>query len=87
MRRTQGQASSIINRGNLEIILNKLFAAVDEKPSILAQKEYQILNLLSSRKGTNLAKYIVVSHLYSGIKEPESIIIDIFLCKKRKKPE
>lgn len=87
MRRTHGHASSIINIGNLEINLNKHFAAVDEKPVSLTHKEYQILHLLSVRKGAILNKDIFLSHLYGGIDEPESKIIDVFICKLRKKLE
>lgn len=71
MRRTHGQASSIIDIGNLEINLNKHFAAVDEKPVSLTHKEYQILHLLSVRKGAILNKDIFLFHLYGGMDKPE----------------
>ena len=85
MRRTHGHASSFSNIGNLEINVNKHFAAVDEKPASLTHKEYQIPHLLSVRKGAILNKDIFLSHLYGGIDEPESKIIDVFICKLRKK--
>ena len=71
MRRPHGQASSIIDIGNLEINLNKHFAAVDEKPVSLTHKEYQILHLLSVRKGAILNKDIFLFHLYGGMDKPE----------------
>ena len=64
--------SAIIDIGNLEINLNKHFAAVDEKPVSLTHKEYQIPHLLSVRKEAFLNKDIFLSHLYGDIEEPES---------------
>ena len=64
--------SAIIDIGNLEINLNKHFAAVDEKPVSHTHKEYQIPHLLSFRKGASLNKDIFLSHLYGDIEEPES---------------
>jgi two-component system cell cycle response regulator CtrA len=41
--------------------------------------------LLSLRKGTTLTKEMFLNHLYGGIDEPELKIIDVFVCKLRKK--
>ena len=87
MRRTHGHASFVIDIGDLEINLNKHFAAVDEKPVSLTHKKYQILHLLSVRKEAILDKGIFLSHFYGGIEKPESKIIDVFICKLRKKLE
>ena len=51
----------------------------------LTGKEYQMLELLSLRKGTTLTKEMFLNHLYGGIDEPEIKIIDVFMCKLRKK--
>ena len=51
----------------------------------LTSKEYQMLELLSLRKGTTLTKEMFLNHLYGGIDEPELKIIDVFICKLRKK--
>jgi len=51
----------------------------------LTVKEYQILELLSLRKGTTLTKEMFLNHLYGGMDEPEIKIIDVFICKLRKK--
>ena len=48
-------------------------------------KEYSILELLSLRKGTTLTKEMFLDHLYGGMDEPELKIIDVFICKLRKK--
>ena len=51
----------------------------------LTGKEYQMLELLSLRKGRTLTKEMFLNHLYGGIDEPEVKIIDVFTCKLRKK--
>ena len=51
----------------------------------LTGKEYQILEILALRKGTTLSKEIFLNHLYGGMDEPELKIIDVFICKLRKK--
>jgi two-component system cell cycle response regulator CtrA len=51
----------------------------------LTGKEYQMLELLSLRKGTTLTKEIFLNHLYGGRDEPEGKIIDVFMCHLRKK--
>ena len=51
----------------------------------LTRKEYQMLELLSLRKGTPLTKEMFLNHLYGGTDEPEVKIIDVFICKLRKK--
>ena len=62
-----------------------LNGAVEGKPVNLTGKEYQILELLSLRKGTTLTKEMFLNHLYGGMDEPELKIIDVFICKLRKK--
>jgi two-component system cell cycle response regulator CtrA len=51
----------------------------------LTGKEYGILELLSLRKGTAITKEMFLNHLYGGMDEPELKIIDVFVCKLRKK--
>jgi two-component system cell cycle response regulator CtrA len=51
----------------------------------LTGKEYQMLELLSLRKGTTLTKEMFLNHLYGGMDEPELKIIDVFMCKLRRK--
>ena len=58
---------------------------VEEKSVHLTGKEYGILELLSLRKGTTLTKEMFLNHLYNGMDEPELKIIDVFVCKLRKK--
>ena len=58
---------------------------IDGRPIRLTGKEYAILELLSLRKGATLTKEMFLNHLYGGIDEPELKIIDVFVCKLRKK--
>jgi two-component system, cell cycle response regulator CtrA len=51
----------------------------------LTRKEYQMLELLSLRKGMPLTKEMFLNHLYGGMDEPEPKIIDVFVCKLRRK--
>ena len=85
VRRSQGHSESIIRTGRLGVNLDTRMAMVDDKPLHLTGKEYGILELLSLRKGTTLTKEMFLNHLYGGIDEPELKIIDVFVCKLRKK--
>jgi two-component system cell cycle response regulator CtrA len=85
IRRARGHAESVIRTGRLAVNLDSRTAEVDEQMLHLTGKEYQILELLSIRKGTTLTKEMFLNHLYGGIDEPEVKIIDVFICKLRKK--
>jgi two-component system cell cycle response regulator CtrA len=71
----------------LMVNLDTRAVEVDSKPLHLTSKEYGILELLSLRKGSTLTKEMFLNHLYGGIDEPELKIIDVFVCKLRKKLE
>jgi len=85
VRRSQGHSQSIITTGKLAVNLDSSMVEVDGKPVHLTGKEYGILELLSLRKGTTLTKEMFLNHLYGGMDEPELKIIDVFICKLRKK--
>jgi two-component system cell cycle response regulator CtrA len=85
VRRSKGHSESIIRTGKLSVNLDTRSVEVDAKPLHLTSKEYSILELLSLRKGTTLTKEMFLNHLYGGIDEPELKIIDVFVCKLRKK--
>ena len=89
IRRTTTQSTSIIKTGLLEVDINKHTASVDGNPIHLTTKEYLILELLSLKKdGHPLSKEQILNHLYSAVDdEPELKIIDVFVCKLRKKIE
>ena len=85
VRRSKGHAQSIITTGKFSVNLDAKTVEVGERPVHLTGKEYQMLELLSLRKGTTLTKEMFLNHLYGGMDEPELKIIDVFICKLRKK--
>ena len=85
VRRSKGHAQSVIITGDLLVNLDQKTVEVDGARVHLTGKEYQMLELLSLRKGTTLTKEMFLNHLYGGMDEPELKIIDVFICKLRKK--
>lgn len=85
VRRSQGHSQSVIRTGKLAVNLDTSTVEVEGHPIHLTGKEYGILELLSLRKGTTLTKEMFLNHLYGGMDEPELKIIDVFICKLRKK--
>jgi two-component system cell cycle response regulator CtrA len=85
VRRSKGHAQSIITTGRVNVNLDAKTVDVANVPVHLTGKEYQMLELLSLRKGTTLTKEMFLNHLYGGMDEPELKIIDVFICKLRKK--
>jgi two-component system, cell cycle response regulator CtrA len=85
VRRSKGYAESIIQTGDLIVNLGAKTVKVNAAPVYLTTKEYQMIELLSLRKGMTLTKETILNHLYGGVDEPELKIIDVFMCKLRKK--
>ncbi|MGZ3276170.1 MAG: response regulator transcription factor [Caulobacteraceae bacterium] len=85
VRRAKGHAQSIIQIGNLAVNLDIKAAEIDGERVPLSSKEYQLLELLALRRGTTLTKETFLNHLYGEMDEPEAKIIDVFVCKLRKK--
>ena len=85
VRRSKGHSQSIIRTGKLAVNLDAKTVEVDSARVHLTGKEYAMLELLSLRKGTTLTKEMFLNHLYGGMDEPELKIIDVFICKLRKK--
>jgi two-component system, cell cycle response regulator CtrA len=69
----------------LAVNLDAQTVEVDGARVHLTGKEYAMLELLSLRKGTTLTKEMFLNRLYRGMDEPEIKIIDVFICKLRKK--
>ncbi|MBL4836218.1 MAG: response regulator transcription factor [Kordiimonadaceae bacterium] len=85
VRRSKGHSQSIIKTGKLAVNLDTKTVEVANQRVHLTGKEYAMLELLSLRKGSTLTKEMFLNHLYGGIDEPELKIIDVFICKLRKK--
>lgn len=85
VRRSKGHSESIIRTGKMVVNMDARSVEVAGRRLHVTGKEYSILELLSLRKGTTLTKEMFLDHLYGGIDEPELKIIDVFICKLRKK--
>jgi two-component system cell cycle response regulator CtrA len=75
----------VIRTGRLALDLAARTVEIDGKPLNVTPKEYGILELLSLRRGRTLTKEMFLDHLYGGMDEPEQKIVDVFICKLRKK--
>jgi two-component system cell cycle response regulator CtrA len=84
-RRSQGHARSVVETGDLVVNLDEKTVHINHVRVNLTRKEYQMLELLSLRKGSTLTKEMFLNQLYGGMDEPELKIIDVFMCKIRKK--
>lgn len=85
IRRSKGHASATITVGAITLDLDGKTVKVLEDRVHLTGREYQMLELLMLRRGTTLTKENFLNHLYGGMDEPELKIIDVFICKLRKK--
>jgi two-component system, cell cycle response regulator CtrA len=85
VRRSKGHPASMIRIGRLAVDLASRTVTVEGQPLKVTAKEYGILELLALRRGTTLSKEVFLDHLYGGRDEPEQKIIDVFICKLRKK--
>ena len=85
VRRSKGHAQSVIQTGDMVVNLDSKTVEVNGHPVHLTGKEYGMLELLSLRKGTTITKEMFLNHLYGGLDEPDLKIIDVFVCKLRKR--
>jgi len=85
VRRSKGHAQSVMTVGDLVVNLDQKTVEISGARLHLTGKEYQMLELLALRKGTTITKEALLSQLYGGMDEPGMKIIDVFICKLRKK--
>jgi two-component system cell cycle response regulator CtrA len=85
VRRSKGHAQSVIQTGDLIVNLDSKTAEINQVRVHLTGKEYEMLEFLSLRKAMTVTKEMFLSQLYGGMDEPEAKIIDVFICKLRKK--
>ena len=85
VRRSKGYSQSTLQIGAMQLSLDSREVHVDGQQVHLTGKEYSILELLVLRKGMILTKEAFLNPLYGGMDEPEMKIIDVFVCKLRKK--
>jgi two-component system cell cycle response regulator CtrA len=87
VRRSKGHSQSVIKTGPITVNLDSRTVDVNGNQLHLTSKEYGLIELMSLRKGSTLTKEMFLNHLYGGMDEPEVKIIDVFVCKLRKKIE
>jgi len=85
VRRSRGHAQSVITTDDLCVNLDTKMVEIAGTRVHLTAKEYQMLELLALRKGMTLTKEMFLNHLYGGMDEPGIKIVDVFMCKLRKK--
>jgi two-component system, cell cycle response regulator CtrA len=85
VRRSKGHAQSAVQTGDLIISFDTKKVEVNGSAVYLTNKEYKMLELLALRKGMTITKETFLNYLYGGMDEPEGKIIDVFMCKLRKK--
>lgn len=85
VRRSKGLSHSRITVGSIQLDMDSNIVTVEDKTVHLTEKEYRILELLFLRSGSIVTKESFLNHLYSGTDEPDIKIIDVFVCKLRRK--
>jgi two-component system, cell cycle response regulator CtrA len=85
IRRSRGHSQAKLRVGRLQLNLDTQLVTVNGQEVHLTGKEFAILELLVLRKGMILTKDTFLNHLYGGMDEPEAKIIDVFICKLRRK--
>ncbi|CAI3944063.1 DNA-binding response regulator [Commensalibacter papalotli (ex Botero et al. 2024)] len=79
-------ADRIIKVDQLQINLETREVFVNGNIVRLTGKEYAILEMLILRRGVLISKITILNYLYpEGVDEPDMKIIDVFVCKLRKK--
>src|SRR5215204_2211564 len=85
LRRSGDQVESAIRCGDITVKLDQKRAQIKGRDLGLTTKEYEVLQLLATRQGTPITKDMFLSHLYGGMDEPDQKIIDVYICKLRRK--
>jgi two-component system cell cycle response regulator CtrA len=85
VRRSKGLSHSRITVGSVQLDMDSNIVTVEDNTVHLTEKEYRILELLFLRSGSIVTKESFLNHLYSGTDEPDIKIIDVFVCKLRRK--
>jgi two-component system cell cycle response regulator CtrA len=85
IRRTSGHSSSVINIGPIEVNIKQRYVKVFDVEIPLTKKEYAIMELLAIKRGAILPKEAFLNHIYGGMDEPDLKIVDVFICRLRRK--
>jgi two-component system, cell cycle response regulator CtrA len=85
VRRSLGHAEAMVKCGDLTVKPDAKQAVIAGRTVRLTTKEYGMLEFLALRQGHTITKEMFLNQLYGGMDEPEQKIIDVFICKLRKK--
>jgi two-component system cell cycle response regulator CtrA len=85
IRRASGHSSSVINVGPIEVNIRQRSVRVLDVEIPLTKKEYSIMELLTIKRGAVLPKEAFLNHIYGGMDEPDLKIVDVFICRLRRK--
>lgn len=84
-RRAAGFSQSEITLGPVRVMLDSREVYVGDASLHLTNKEFEILQVLVKRRNTVISKETFLTALYGGLDTPDPKIIDVFICKLRKK--
>ena len=85
VRRSWGHSQPAMQVGEIRLDPTSHHVSVAGRPVHLTGKEFSMLELLIRRKGRVLSKDVFLNHLYDGRGDPDAKIIDVFICKLRRK--
>ena len=85
VRRSTEQAEAVVRCGDLAVRLGVKRAEIAGNDVKLTGKEYAMLEIMAMRPGSNITKEMFLNAMYGGMDEPNIKIIDVFMCKLRKK--
>ena len=85
VRRSKGLSRSRIALGPVVLDVDSHTVAVNGETVHVTEKEYRILEMLFQRSGSVIAKESFLSQIYGGNDQPNAKIIDVFICKLRRK--
>lgn len=85
VRRWKGDTSSIIQIGDVRVDTVDKIVTIDGEHVNFTKKEYEMFELLVLNRQKVVSPEMILSHLYSGHDEPTKKIVDVFLCKIRRK--
>ena len=75
----------VVHAGKLSVNLEKRTVSANGRPFHVTAMEYRVLELLSQRKERVVSRDMLLNHLYGGREEPDPKILDVFVCKLRKR--
>lgn len=85
VRRGRGHVTATLSAGPLELDMAAMQARVHGVTVRLTPKETAVCELLLLRRNVLVTRDSMLNHLYGGRDEPAPKILDVFVCKLRRK--